>query len=65
MRTDNRFEEIDKIALQRALLAMRVCPHCRKDLKPVVLYDEVYACDNDEHPFESWYLPKEINSNER
>lgn len=30
---DNRFEQIDKLALREALIALRVCPKCRGDLR--------------------------------
>lgn len=35
MKTDARFEEIDKAALVSALVALGVCPQCRReDLRP-------------------------------
>ncbi len=55
MRTDNRFEEIDKVALNAALLALRTCPNCRGKLLPVVLFEDVWGCKPCK---ETWYLPK-------
>lgn len=54
------YSDTDKTALNNALLAMQTCPHCRRDLYPVALFDSVYGCQggpNKEHPFETWYLP--------
>ena len=54
MRQDNRFEEIDRAALHNALLALRWCPHCRTDLRPVAFCEDVWVC---ELCAETWYLP--------
>lgn len=56
MRRDNRFEETDKAALNRALLGLRVCPHCRADLRPVAYYQDVWGCTKCR---ETWHLPIE------
>ena len=54
MRHDNRFKEVDKAALHRALLNLGVCPNCRNDLQPVALFDEVEGCSDCR---ETWYMP--------
>ena len=54
MRTDNRFEELDKAALHNALLALKTCPNCRGDLLPIAFCAEVYGC----RPcHETWHIP--------
>ena len=62
MRTDNRFESIDRAALHDALLAMGRCPHCRTVLRPVAFFDHVYGCAGVativQHDPETWYLPE-------
>jgi len=50
------YEREDKIALERALLGLRVCPRCRADLQPVRLFDTVWGCKA-AHSLETWYLP--------
>jgi uncharacterized protein YbaR (Trm112 family) len=54
MTTDNRFEQIDKAALHNALLELRTCPHCRSDLQPVALLENVYGCPKCR---ETWHIP--------
>lgn len=57
MKTDSRFEAIDKAALHSALLNLKTCPNCRRDLMPVgPMLDEVWGCH---HCRETWHLPKE------
>jgi hypothetical protein len=58
MRTDNRWEEMDKDALHTALLALHTCPHCRSDLRPVALFEDVWGCADPSHSFETWHIPK-------
>lgn len=41
---DNRWEDTDKAALNRALLALRICPKCRGDLLPVAYTPETWGC---------------------
>ena len=56
---DDRFEAIDKAALHNALLALKQCPHCRRNLQPVALFEDVYGCDGKQwphHDFETWHL---------
>lgn len=55
MRRENRFEEIDKAALKVALLALRVCPHCRADLRPVAFCEGCWGCAECK---ETWYLER-------
>lgn len=56
MRTpDNRFEALDTAALQRALLTLRTCPHCRGDLGVAAFYADVRLCPTCK---ESWFLPE-------
>lgn len=43
-RIDNKYEAIDKAALQQALLALRTCPSCRGDLQPVARLVDVWGC---------------------
>lgn len=54
MRTDNRWEAMDKAALNSALLALHTCPNCRGDLRPVALCDDVWGCTACK---ETWHLP--------
>ena len=56
MRTDNRFEDIDKAALHNALLNLHTCPNCRRNLQPVALFEDVWGCASCK---ETWHLPKE------
>jgi hypothetical protein len=59
MRADNRFEDIDKGALVAALLALKTCPHCRRDLQPVAGFSEVWGCAGEQYPQhrpETWHL---------
>ena len=56
MRVDNRFETLDKAALQQALLAMGVCPTCRNDLRPVAFLDSVWGCPRPRCSG-TWFLP--------
>ena len=48
------YEAIDKHALQDALLALRCCPWCRADLRPVAFYEDVWGCHTCK---ETWFLP--------
>ena len=50
------YEQTDKLALDRALLALHVCPRDRTDLRPVALCEDTWGCENCR---ETWYLPKE------
>ncbi len=52
----SQYEEMDKKALHDALLALHTCPHCRSDLQPVALYEDVWGCHSCK---ETWYLPKD------
>lgn len=57
---DDRFRDIDDAALEAALLALHVCPHCRSDLQRVALFNDVYGCKGTAyptHPFETWFIP--------
>jgi ribosomal protein L37AE/L43A len=56
MRTENRFEDIDRAALHNALLKLHVCVHCRRDLQPVALLADVWGCA---HCRETWHIPEE------
>jgi hypothetical protein len=51
MRQDYRFEDIDKAVLKQALIALRVCPDCRRDMMKVraLKAADVYACDGGEY----------------
>ena len=55
------YEAEDKAALRRALLALRTCPHCREDLRPVAFLADVWGCDGRgamrPHGAETWHLP--------
>ena len=51
-----RYEETDKAALYNALLALRTCPNCRGDLRPVALFEDVWGCKPCR---ETWYVPDE------
>ena len=51
---DDRFEAMDKAALHNALLNLRTCPHCRNDLQPVALFEDVWGCRACD---ETWHLP--------
>jgi hypothetical protein len=59
MRSDNRFEEIDRAALSNALIKMHICPHCRNDLKPVAFFEDVWGCNDKSHIMETWHIPKD------
>jgi len=59
MRQDNRFEAMDKAALNEALLALKQCPRCRGDLLPVALFDAVWGCKPCK---ETWYLPEKARA---
>lgn len=50
----NPWETADKIALEKAMLAMYVCPRCRNDLRPVAFCEDVWGCAQCR---ETWYLP--------
>ena len=52
------YEREDKIALKRALLALRVCPQCRGKLQPTREGEGVWvwACDPCDA---SWFVPAE------
>jgi ribosomal protein L37AE/L43A len=50
------YEETDKSALKRALLALRTCPNCRADLQPVALLENVWGCHSCK---ETWHLEPE------
>lgn len=51
-----RFSDLDDAALNAAMLAQRTCPHCRRDLQPVALFEDVWGCSSCR---ETWHLPKE------
>lgn len=52
------YERTDRAALEFALLALKVCPHCRRDLVPVRLTDDVWGCEGDPtHKPATWHLP--------
>ena len=59
MKTDNRFRDLDDAALIQALLALRVCPTDRQDLRPVALVKDVWGCAR---CHETWYLQTEGES---
>ncbi len=50
------YEETDEAALRRALLALRICPRCRRDLRPVANALDVWGCESCK---ETWYLKPE------
>lgn len=50
----SEYEEIDKQALQNALLALRTCPRCRDDLRPVAFLADTWGCAACR---ETWHLP--------
>lgn len=50
-----RFEDIDRAALHRALLALHACPHCRAELVPVASLADVWACPACR---ETWHVPR-------
>lgn len=54
MRQDNRYEALDKAALYDALLALKTCPNCRRDLRPVAYCADVWACVTCD---ETWHIP--------
>ncbi len=65
MRTNNRFEEIDKAAMNKHLLKNHKCPYCRKELQPVAFFEDVWGCrcgGNGISRLETWYIPKEIST---
>ena len=51
-----RFADVDKAALEKALLGLKVCPHarCRRSLERVALGKDVWGCATCR---ETWYLP--------
>lgn len=56
------YVEADKNALSKALLALGVCPYCRRDLRPVGCVERVFGCDwkqYPKHPAETWFLESE------
>jgi hypothetical protein len=55
---NNRWEDLDKAALNDALLALRTCPNCRGDLQPVAFFDSVWGCKPCK---ETWYLPEKAD----
>lgn len=56
MRTENRWEDTDKAALVNALLALKTCPRCRRDLHLVAFLDHVYGCADCR---ETWHYPED------
>lgn len=48
-----RFDDIDKQALENALLRMHQCPRCRRDLLPVAFTDRVWGCKDCR---ETWFV---------
>lgn len=57
----SEYEAMDKAALDTALLALRTCPRCRADLRPVALFEDVWGCRGTGYPShmaETWYLPE-------
>ena len=53
MRRDNRFDDIDSAALNTALLALKTCPRCRRDLQRVGRCPDVWGCATCR---ETWHL---------
>ena len=47
------YEQVDKAALSKALVALRVCPRCRADLRPVAFTEDVWGCATCR---ETWYV---------
>ena len=56
MRRDSTYDDTDKAALHKALLALHRCPRCRKKLVAVRMHNDVWACNE---CVETWYVPKE------
>lgn len=53
-RHTNEYEDQDRRALRRALLALHVCPDCRRDLRPAPSGEAgVWACVTCDH---AWSL---------
>ena len=55
------YEAEDRAVLERALLALRVCPRCRQDVLPVRGCSDTFGCAGDAYPRhapETWHLPK-------
>ena len=61
MKTDNRFEAIDRAALHNALLELHTCPRCRADLLPIAGCAHVYGCPDCR---ETWHIPPAITAAE-
>ena len=55
MREAMEYRDVDKAALETALLALKTCPRCRSDLLPVALFADVWGCNSCR---ETWHLPK-------
>jgi hypothetical protein len=56
------YEEADKNALMKSLLAWHVCPRCRSDLRPVAGVPDTWGCAGygyGQHAPETWYVPEE------
>lgn len=51
----DKYETQDKAALKGALLALHICPQCRRDLQPVAFYSDVWGCVA---CHETWHLPR-------
>lgn len=54
MRPGDKWEEADKVALRRALMALGACPNCRADLQPVAYTADVWGCPKCR---ETWHKP--------
>lgn len=59
------YQREDRIALERALLSMYLCPRCRMDLSPVAYTEDTWGCRGDSsglfnHPPETWHIPARI-----
>ena len=50
------YRATDKLALEQALLALRICPKCQEDLVPVRYFLKLWGCRVCQ---ETWYLEKE------
>lgn len=58
MRNDNnRWEEMDKIVLNRALIKSGICPKCNETLKPVALLEKVWGCKTCK---QTWHIESDI-----
>lgn len=55
------YEREDRIALDRALLALGLCPHCRQELRCIRSFGpDVWGCAGESYPKhspETWYVP--------